>query len=91
MINDFINILRKLFNGRWEEICNNSVNDEEYKDLADKKDSLYRKINNLLPDDAKPLIEEYNELETRTDVFFINKVYEQGLEDGFKLKTYLKV
>jgi len=62
-----------------------SQDNQEYADNRTKAIEVHKKIESLLPDDFKDLIDEYVDYEVSNSVIMIDSVYEQVFIDALAL------
>lgn len=91
MLTNFNDSFQQFVFQRWGEIGDSLLKNEEYTELRDKQIELLHKIETLLTEEGKALLEEYNNIETEMECMSIDLVYKEALKDGFQLKSILKV
>ena len=67
------------------------INNQEYKELIDRQEALFRQIIGILPKSAKELVYEYEEVKNLADGYETDLVYMQGLKDAVKILKMLGV
>ncbi len=91
MLTPFKTHLSNFMSSRAEEIsCKLVSTNNEYIQLLNKSTVLYHSIYDLLPIDARGLLDEYDSNVNLMRALTYDAMYEQGLKDGVKLLRSLQ-
>lgn len=91
MLGNFDKVFEEMMHKRIYGIEEFMLKDTEYKELSDKSNKLFRKIEELLPEEYQDLIFSFEEINSLQDNLIKKMIYEQGLKDGVELKNILKL
>lgn len=68
-----------------EALYTEEMKDDDYKELSDTLDSLYKKINAFLPQDLQHALQDYSETRTVIECKYADASYALGMKDAFML------
>ncbi len=92
MLREFDDILDEMMFRRLEDIGTNILmTNKEYREASTKLIEINYKIRDLLPEEHRHLIDDYEEITSAQGALSDDIIYKQALKDGIELKHLLRL